>query len=282
MDSLKNTDISKLKKYLTNQIRVRTPLPNLWRFEVHIADHCNLKCKYCTHYSNIAKPHFTPIDEFESDFKRISELTKGKVNIVTILGGEPLLNKEICDYLDIARHYFSKSKIQLTTNGILLEKMDDSFWNNLKKNEIVLRPTVYPIKINWKYVEEKCKTNNIKLQYQKEATHVYKIPIRLDGACNPVDNWCNCLFANNCIFLKKGRLYTCTQAANIDTFNDYYQTEIPNSEENSIDIYKANNIQEILEFLSKPIPFCSHCNFAAKKDGLEWERGKPTLEEWMY
>ena len=41
--------------------------PVLYHFEVHITDHCNLNCKGCAHFSNLCKPTFADLDEFEAD-----------------------------------------------------------------------------------------------------------------------------------------------------------------------------------------------------------------------
>ncbi len=39
--------------------------------ETHIVDHCNLKCRGCTHFAPLADPYFKSIEEFENDLKRL-------------------------------------------------------------------------------------------------------------------------------------------------------------------------------------------------------------------
>ena len=59
--------------------------------EVHLAEHCNLNCKYCLHFSNIADKEFYDLDKFRQDMKRMSEVFDKKVGHLQLLGGEPLL-----------------------------------------------------------------------------------------------------------------------------------------------------------------------------------------------
>ena len=64
-------------------------------FEYHLADHCNLNCKGCDHFSPIAETKLTEFTQFKKDINRMSELFEKKAKSIHILGGEPLLNPEI-------------------------------------------------------------------------------------------------------------------------------------------------------------------------------------------
>ena len=57
--------------------------------ETHIVDHCNLKCKGCSHFSGLADPYFKSLDEFETEVRRLADFG---VAMFRILGGEPLLH----------------------------------------------------------------------------------------------------------------------------------------------------------------------------------------------
>ena len=48
-----------------------------------------------------------------------------------LLGGEPLLNPEINEYIKISRKYFPKTRISIITNATLLNDMDENFWKIL-------------------------------------------------------------------------------------------------------------------------------------------------------
>ena len=85
------------------------------------------------------------------------------------MGGEPLLHPSHNEFFKITRKYFPKRQIWLVTNGILLESRDDEFWQTCKDEKIQIHPTKYPIKINWDFIEEKCKTYGIPLIFYNNA-----------------------------------------------------------------------------------------------------------------
>ena len=51
-------------------------------------------------------------------------------------GGEPLLHNKLPEIFKISRKYFPNSRIELLTNGTLLEKQPDSFWISAEKEDI--------------------------------------------------------------------------------------------------------------------------------------------------
>lgn len=53
------------------------------------------------------------------------------------------------------------------------------------------------------------------------------------------------------------------------------------SENDYIDIYKARNIDEILDFLTKPMPFCRYCDFTNISFGRKWAVSEKKLSEWI-
>lgn len=261
-----------------------TPKANIDFVEIHLAEHCNLDCQCCTHFSNLAEHKFTNIEVFEKDIKRLSELSNGEVNIIHLMGGEPLLNPNIKRFFEISRKYFDKTEIKLVTNAILLLKQKDSFWQSMKDNKITLAPTKYPIKIDWDKIKEICKDMNIKLIFFNDEDIIKtssKFPLNLEGDENPEWNFRNCELANSCLRLDNGKLYTCSIPANIRDFNKFFNKNIPVSVNDYIDIHKARNYQEVLQFVAKPIPFCKYCDVKNRRDGITWKTSTKAIEEYI-
>ena len=111
-------------------------------FETHITEACNLKCRGCSHFSVFAKPKHKDLDEFEREYKRLSEIEE--VGIMRLMGGEPLLNPNFMEYLRIARKYFPDTYIALVTNGILGHKLEPHVdeLNELKIDVTISRGTI--------------------------------------------------------------------------------------------------------------------------------------------
>ncbi|MDR3361692.1 MAG: radical SAM protein [Desulfovibrio sp.] len=256
--------------------------PILRNFEVHLAEHCNLNCFGCNHYSPLANEEYLSIDKFTDDFARMFELTQGNVEYINLLGGEPLLNNDIIIYIEIARRYFLNSRINVVTNGLLILQKNDNFFDICHKNKIVLCITKYP-GIQWDKVEKYVASHNIMLEYWEDkpnCKHSWYFPLDLSGKQNAKENFLQCRDANSCIFLRKGRLFTCVIPPNIYHFNKYFGKNLTVSDEDSIDIYQARELREILDFLSKPIPFCRYCRVNDRRFDLQWKKSSKRIEEW--
>ena len=282
--SCQNDKILKLNHQFNNAIKSFSPQTNLRSIVYHLADHCNLKCQCCDHFAPLAKEKLADIKDFEKDIKRLSELTKTQLEIIKLMGGEPLLHPEIKDFMRISRMYFPSTRIEIVTNGILLNTQKEDFWSACKEFDITIVPTKYPLNIDYDRAKQTAKEYEVKYEYYSKDESVikasYHIPLDLTGQQNAAYSFAKCFHANWCVMLKNGKLYTCTVAPNIEHFNKYFNKSIPLTDRDGIDIYKAQTIEEILDFLSKPIPFCKYCNVNGRTFGHEWGRSKKEIEEW--
>ena len=273
-------------KYLTlyNRIRKLTPKTNINAIEIHLADNCNLNCYSCSHFSQLAKEKYYDIITFENDIRRLYELTNGLINIFKLMGGEPLLNKNCADYFHITRKYFKNSSIWLVTNGILLPKQHENFWLSCQEDNVEIHPTKYPININWDKIKELCHNYNIPLIFynnenvEKESR---KNVFDLYGKKDSFDNFLNCFVSTTCPALNNGKIFPCMITSNIEYFNKYFNKNLEITEYDYIDIYRVNNYKEILEFLSKPVPFCRYCDISKWRSIGKWETSKKNIEEYI-
>jgi wyosine [tRNA(Phe)-imidazoG37] synthetase (radical SAM superfamily) len=193
----------------------------LLRFEVHLADHCNLNCKGCDNFSPIAPKCFLDKETFEKDCARLAVLTSGKLEDIALIGGEPLLHPEITEIIKIARKYFSETKIEIVTNGLLLPKMPPDFWNCCKEQRIKITITKYPVKIDLAAIKETAKSASVHLEilYENDGRSFYFKPLNINGNCSVKNSFRSCWYANRCIILRNGKLI-CAAAAYIDILNN--------------------------------------------------------------
>ena len=252
--------------------------PLLEYLEVHVVDHCNLNCKGCGHYSNLSPPRFADIEVFEKDIERMSSLVSG-IKLFRLLGGEPLLHQDVSAFMEIARRYFPDSQIQLVTNGILLPKMDDTFWEACKVNSIEIEVSLYP----------GIKTQpSVKVLGEMEAKHSVKVipgptsrffaHMNLHGRSDIKKVFEYCKTKMNCPLLDQGKVYICPGAATIDIFNHYFKTNIPKT--GWIDIHTTGITgNDILDRINTPDSICGYCD-----EEFVWfdcENSKKDIEEWV-
>jgi sulfatase maturation enzyme AslB (radical SAM superfamily) len=274
------------------------------RFDVHIADHCNLNCKGCEHFSPLAPKHFIDIKKYENDCIQLVKLSGandygggggGSISEIALLGGEPLLNPQINDAIKISRSYFPAAAINILTNGLLLKNQTKEFWDCCRTNNVCIKISGYPVGIDYSFLMDTAKKYGVQLQFWgdvKLASQKWKelpiesmgrwhqLPIDLEGRQNPKKSNALCYASNFCFQLVEGKLYKCWRIAYAKDFNNYFDKQLEVTEYDYVDIYKAASIDEILEKLCKPAPFCRYCKMDAPKL-VEWGKSKREINEWI-
>jgi organic radical activating enzyme len=258
-------------------------------FGINLVRHCNLNCQSCDTFSPIADECFADLQTVEKDLKQFAKLEMGgggeKVGEIGLSGGEPLLYPHIVDMILLVRKYFKDVLICFMTNGILLPKQDELFWQTCGTNNVEITITPYPIKIDTNTIQALAKKYNVKVDifvgYEKQPKTTHIMPLDIQGKQNIKWNFLRCYRANTCISLIDGKLSTCFTPLYIKDINKYFGQNFVVTEEDYIDIYKVKNIGEILDFLCKPIPFCRYCAIKDYKLGIPWGISKKESKEWL-
>lgn len=251
-------------------------------FEVHLAEHCNLNCIGCSHFSPLAEPEFVNAEEFRRDMERMGEIFSHECEFIDLLGGEPLLNPEINTLMKIARYNFGSGMIRLISNGTLLTKQGADFWRTCSENNIMVRISRYPIKLDFKKIKEQADKFGADCEYYgiRSKSQFYKMPIDLSGSGDITENFTFC-YCNTCTTLKHGRLYICSFIPHVNIFNRRFAQNVQVTGEDYIDIYKDITAEEILSRLTRPVPACRYCDTARMKINIKWGVSKHEMSEWV-
>lgn len=257
--------------------------PRLFHYQVHLTDMCNLKCKGCGHYCNLTEEHnFLDKEKYRNDILKLRSKFWG-VERIQLLGGEPLLNPEVGEIVRITRDVFPDADIRVTTNGLLLPRMDDEFWQSIKDNDAHIEISLYkPTREKWgeiyKLLVEKGVANTTIVWEQKDQFFKARV---LDENPNYVSAFNNCV-SNKCYFLRDGKLYLCPVTYLNKIFYKEMNLTMP-YEPAGIDLYDDSiNGWAIEEYLKKPCEACKYC--AERPVWFDWEvRSKATasIEDWV-
>ena len=267
-----------------SRIMMKRPIRRA-KFQVHLVEHCNLNCCGCFHCSPLAEKEFLDTEVFRTDLERMAELYHGELDELQLLGGEPLLHPQIEDFFRIARTCFPVGNILLVTNGLKMMSMPESFWNTMRECDITIAATEYPIALDYRAIEQNAKDFGVRYMGfpiiadehgNKLLEHYHFDP---SGKHSARENFFRCYRANNCIFLRKGRLYSCVLGANLCHLQKYFHLDMP-LEEDGIDIYEAKNAEELAAHLLQPMSACGFCALRDEREMQPFRQTERKLEEW--
>ncbi|MDR3334086.1 MAG: radical SAM protein [Treponema sp.] len=251
---------------------------------VYAVEHCNLNCKCCTAFSPIAEKCFLDIESYKKDVVKLAELTGNNLESFYITGGEPLLHPQILEVFTIAREYFPKTDLFFMTNGLLLLKMPETFWETCKQNNVEINVSRYPIQIDIDGIKAKTKSYGIKFDYvggsDVPVKLMWKYPLDLEGRQSLRRSYDICTQINRCITMKDGKIYPCNTIAGIEHFNKYFNKNLEVTADDVLELSKVKNVNEIYEFLHTPKPFCKYCNRKGVVFGIKYSSSKKEIEEW--
>ena len=93
---------------------------------------CNLRCEFCVSFSPQLKGYI-PADELLTSYSAWRKKIKPKYLILS--GGEPFLHPDLAYILQESAKIWNESKLWLTTNGLLLERMKPEVLQAIKETE---------------------------------------------------------------------------------------------------------------------------------------------------
>lgn len=257
--------------------------------EIPIVEHCNLNCKGCSHFSPIAKPKEYELDRFKKDIRKLKEKIVS-ISVIRLLGGEPLLCNQLIGFVEETRKVYPESEIRIVTNALLLNSMEENFWDLVKQNNVIIDITLYPIL----YPKEKqiinC-LNEHNVAFIMHKTSVFRKTLsdrksKVFG--NLSKDWERC----QCTNLYDGKVSPCAIVMFINILNAKFGCNYPDN--GIIDLYD-NRLggKQLIEELGKSIPLCDYCTLVTRKyprttfeydDAIAWERINNTdaiKDDWI-
>ncbi|GHV16443.1 hypothetical protein AGMMS49938_16450 [Fibrobacterales bacterium] len=261
-ESFASTGVNEVPNFVIRNDKIELP-----KVRYIISYACNLKCEYCFYPFHEKK--ICERAELADSFEKWSR--KLNPSIVTLYGGEPLLNPDIVGIVSDARSYWKDSIIEIITNGILLSNISKDVLRVFSENNVYvtisrhLRTQNHLDKIAESFSQLK----------QFGITHsVYKadllwralyaidddgVPIPHNEK-KPEESFANCDGINT-TSIRGNCLYKC---ANVATCTEMVKKGLLSNEWNELLTHKPisfeNTTAEILEYLNQGVmSACSLC-----------------------
>ena len=207
---------------------------NIPQCEFVITTRCSLKCKYCSNLMPLFNEKTHSDLSFE-DFKKDFDILINNVNRIRkfcLIGGEPLINKEIYKMLDYAASNEKIDLIEIISNGTIIPSKE--LIETIKKynNKVYFYFSNYSVNKDIKILKydeifKILKDENIKYQSAKDLYWVKEEPLKErnyseDQLKNVFKYCCN----NSCISILNGEYHVCPKSSSgkrlgIIDVNDY-------------------------------------------------------------
>ena len=248
---------------------------------------CNLSCTGCTNYSDIKHTGYVTWEDMRQQL--ITWLALVDIPDFGIMGGEPLINPEISQWLTGTRELMPNSQIRFTTNGLLLDKYFSIVDQAYELGNIVFKITVHQNNLaleqiikrifkryRWQPVTEFginrwTAGDQVRLQISRPPqflkTYQGKYSDMRPWNNTPVESFDACI-QQTCPLLYNGRIYKCsTQGLLRDQLKKFNNPNFELWEPYLNAGIAPNETDKILEFIDnfgKPDTICQMC--PTKKD----------------
>lgn len=254
---------------------------------------CNLSCQGCTNYSDLNIKGNVNWENCQSWLEQWLE--KININDFGIIGGEPLANPLIDQWIIGSRKLMPDAQIRFTTNGVLLHKKIEivdllhEIGNSIFKisvhtdNENIENSIEYILqKYNFEKIEEfgivRYKTsNNFRFQINRPTTFVKSFKNNYQNMIphnsDPKEAFKVCV-QKTCPLLYKGKIYKCSTSGMLnDILKKFKRDELPEwdfySRYKGISVTDSTEIiEDFIKKFGKPESICSMCPSASDQNSF--------------
>ena len=257
--------------------------PILRYMEYNVTDFCNLRCKGCSHLANYVKElKFGGAENFRLSLAKLAEKFRN-IAVIRLLGGEPLLCRELHEYIYAAHEIFPYSQIKIVTNGLLYKNITRETIEAIKRSGAEIQITQYPPtrKIAGEIIAF-CEQNGIKLSMSGLVREFNSFALPNRGV-NAAKCWLEC-YRKYCKFLRGTNLYPCPMLWTYSepSFRDIVKERALNESERreySYDLSQdvSEDGWDILAKFETPMEICNKCG--DKLSFFKWESELPQYNE---
>lgn len=234
-------------------------------FEIHVAEHCNLRCAHCCNMSPFVERKALSVEQIEATCDRMRSVLHA--DVIKIMGGEPLLHPEITEVIHVLRRSGVGDRVRLFTNGLRLRSMSDEFWAALDELTISnyqsapVRPAILEL------ARERARRHDFVLNI-KEVGEFSQV---LDPSFVPEDRaratFERCWLRHRCLIVRDDRFYMCTRAAYVRDFVQRVEHEAGPPgvaivrDDDGVPLRGDGLAQRLEHYLNRddPLGACHHC-----------------------
>ena len=239
-------------------------------FELHVVEHCNLRCAHCCNMSPYLDGKTLSAAEIERQLVALAQHLHA--DVFKIMGGEPLLHPDITEVLRAIPRTGIADTVRLFTNGLLLSRMDDAFWTALDQLTVSSYSSA-PVKPeHLDRIVEKARRFDVVLNVKQVDSFSEVMSSVRRGPDDPRTQavYDACWLRDRCLIARDGRFFKCTRAAYLrETQARLVMTGDPFDEATALADWEAGGVpldapelgERLLAYMNypAPVPACRVC-----------------------
>ena len=113
--------------------------------EIYITNVCNLSCTHCQSLNNFSFKGHQLWKDYKDEYTALSD--RIDITTIQIIGGEPTLNPDFEKWVDGISKLWPNSKLQISTNGTRLDKLNRNIYEILLRNNGTLWLTCHNLEM---------------------------------------------------------------------------------------------------------------------------------------
>ncbi len=246
--------------------------------EVSVAHHCNLSCRGCSHLSPVWSKEFVDPAVLGADLRVMAKFYRSEN--LRLLGGEPLLHPDFLAVVAAVRASGITNHISVGTNGLLLWKMPDAFWEAVDHVDVSVYPGREMTPKQVRACQQKAKKhgthlfmtvrNEFRESYSETGTKDFKMIKRIYNTCLIVHRL-------HCHNIEAGYFFKCPQAVFLPRM---LEGKFPSPNVDGIKIADSPAFgEELRAYLDSPDPLMS-CRNCLGSVGKRFEHSQVKRSEW--
>jgi hypothetical protein len=241
--------------------------------EWHVTHSCNFTCLGCGHFTNDGYKQNFDLNTIREWYLLWNK--KIRPRELSMLGGEPLLNKEIVDIIYMTKEVWNvqqDQELELVSNGLLFDKIPN-LAKALKDTDCILTITRHSDDPNYVRLFDKSieciKKSGVNYRIYNapdfwiRGYNGYGENIEPIGSNNYKDSWDNCPSGQENFTLLNGKIYKCALMAYLPLQKEKYGKKLSSKWNLYLDytpLSSTNSDSEIFEFFNrKAEKVCSLC-----------------------
>jgi GTP 3',8-cyclase len=233
------------------------------KLEYNLVDHCNLSCRECSHFSPYLRKYSASIESFERDLSRLAEVYR--VHRFRFVGGEPLLNREILRFVQAVRASGIATEIEVVTNGLLLDRLDEQLLRHLDSIAVSAYPAAGDLGPALRATQALCDRYGVRLQVEHiDRFRRMQVPEPISDESFVRTIFDSCLIAHtwSCQTFYEGFFYLCSRPIYTDSYLQKVGAAPGNFRQvDGIALHEPELGARLRAYLraTKPLSACQHC-----------------------